>query len=104
MSAKVHMHMSVSDLAKSQAFYETFFGGARVKETPGYVSFRPGWAPVSLALSVGHPAGEGVVNHVGVQVDSPETVTAHLARGKAAGLPGREERGGHCCPASHGQV
>ena len=100
MSAKVHMHMSVSDLAKSQAFYETFFGGAPVKEKPGYVKFLPAWAPVNLALSIGHPAGEGVVNHVGIQVDSPETVTAHLARVKAAGLPVREEMGVNCCHAN----
>jgi catechol 2,3-dioxygenase-like lactoylglutathione lyase family enzyme len=100
MSAKVHLHMSVSDLTKSQAFYETFFGGAPVKEKPGYVKFLPEWAPVNLALSIGHPAGEGVVNHVGVQVDSPETVTAHLARVKAAGLPVREEMGVDCCHAN----
>jgi len=100
MSAKVHLHMSVSDLAKSQAFYETFFGGAPVKEKPGYVKFLPGWAPVNLALSIGHPAGGGVVNHVGVQVDSPETVTAHLQRVKAAGLPVREEIGVNCCHAN----
>ena len=100
MSAKVHLHMSVSDLTKSQAFYATFFGGAPVKQKPGYVKFLPEWAPVNLALSIGHPAGEGVVNHVGVQVDSPETVTAHLARVKAAGLPVREEIGVNCCHAN----
>ena len=50
MSAKVHLHMSVSDLTKSQAFYATFFGGAPVKEKPGYVKFLPEWAPVNLAL------------------------------------------------------
>ena len=94
MSAKVHLHMSVSDLTKSQAFYATFFGGAPVKEKPGYVKFLPEWAPVNLALSIGHPAGEGVVNHVGVQVDSPETVTAHLARVKAA--QGRRRRAALC--------
>src|SRR5580765_5791894 len=100
MSAKVHLHMHVSDLAKSREFYGTFFGAAPVKEKPGYVKFLPEWAPVNLALSTGHPAGEGVVNHVGVQVDSPATVTAHLARVKAAGLPVREEMGVNCCHAN----
>ena len=100
MSAKVHLHMHVSDLAKSKEFYRTFFGAAPVKEKPGYVKFLPEWAPVNLALSTGHPAGEGVVNHVGVQVDSPATVTAHLARVKAAGLPVREEMGVNCCHAN----
>jgi catechol 2,3-dioxygenase-like lactoylglutathione lyase family enzyme len=100
MSAKVHLHMHVSDLAKSQAFYRTFLGSAPVKEKPGYAKFLPDWAPVNLALSTGGHAGPGVVDHVGVQVDSPETVVAHLARVKAAGLPVREEMGVDCCHAN----
>ena len=100
MSAKVHLHMHVSDLAKSREFYQKFFNDAPVKEKPGYMKFLPEWAPVNLALSSGRPAGEGVVDHVGVQVDSPESVTAHLARVKAAGLPVREEMGVNCCHAN----
>src|ERR1700675_3231241 len=100
MSAKVHLHMHVSDLAKSKEFYGTFFGAAPVKEKPGYVKFLPEWAPVNLALSSGGHAGAGVVDHVGVQVDSPEAVVAHLARVKAAGLPVREEIGVNCCHAN----
>ena len=37
MSAKVHLHLHVSDLAKSRAFYEKFLGGDPVKVKPGYV-------------------------------------------------------------------
>src|SRR5262245_24485715 len=91
MSAKVHLHMHVSDLAKSRAFYEQFLGGNPVKVKPGYVKFLPDWAPVNLALSAGGTAAEGTVNHVGVQVDAVDSVMAHLARVKAAGLPVREE-------------
>jgi len=29
MSAKVHLHMHVSDLTKSRDFYEKFLGGTR---------------------------------------------------------------------------
>ena len=100
MSAKVHLHMHASDLVKSREFYQRFFGGAPVKEKPGYVKFLPDWAPVNLALSEGHAVGEGVVDHVGIQVDSPETVMAQLGRVKAAGLPVREEIGVNCCHAN----
>jgi lactoylglutathione lyase len=92
--------MHVSDLAKSRAFYEQFLGGDPVKVKPGYVKFLPDWAPVNLALSAGGAAGEGTVNHVGVQVDAVDTVMAHLARLKAAGLPVREEMGVNCCHAN----
>jgi catechol 2,3-dioxygenase-like lactoylglutathione lyase family enzyme len=100
MSAKVHLHMHVSDLAKSRAFYETFLGGGPVKVKPGYVKFLPAWAPVNLALSTGGPSGAGTIDHVGVQLDSVETVMAELARVKAAGLPVVEEMGVDCCHAN----
>jgi predicted enzyme related to lactoylglutathione lyase len=92
-NAKVHLHMHVSDLAKSREFYRKFLGADPVKVKANYAKFLPDWAPVNLALSGGGSASEGTVNHVGVQVDAVDTVMAHLARVKAAGLPVREEMG-----------
>jgi lactoylglutathione lyase len=100
MGAKVHLHVRVSDLAKSREFYRKFLGGAPVKDKPGYLKFLPGWAPVNLALSAGRPGATGTVGHVGVQMDSPEAVMAQLARVKGAGLPVREEMGVNCCHAN----
>jgi len=100
MSAKVHLHMHVSDLAKSRDFYEKFLGGDPAKVKQGYVKFLPEWAPVNLALSTGGPNGAGTIDHVGVQVDSVETVMSQLARVKAAGLAVREEMGVNCCHAN----
>jgi catechol 2,3-dioxygenase-like lactoylglutathione lyase family enzyme len=100
MSAKVHLHMHVSDLGKSRDFYERFLGGDPVKVKQGYVKFLPEWAPVNLALSTGGPGGAGTIDHVGVQVDSVATVMSELARVKAAGLAVREEMGVNCCHAN----
>ena len=108
MSAKVHLHMHVSDLAKSRHFYERFLGSDPVKVKQGYVKFLPEWAPVNLALSTGghvgagtiDHVGAGTIDHVGVQVDSVETVMAQLARIKAAGLAVTEEMGVNCCHAN----
>jgi lactoylglutathione lyase len=100
MSAKVHLHMHVSDLDKSREFYRHFFGQGPVKEKTGYVKFLPEWAPVNLALSTGGHIGAGTVDHVGVQVDSVETVMAQLTRVKNAGLPVVEEMGVNCCHAN----
>ena len=88
MSAKVHLHMHVSDLAKSREFYERFLGADPVKVKAGYVKFLPEWAPVNLALSEGGHAGEGTVNHVGVQVDAVDTVMA-AARPRQGGRAAR---------------
>ena len=102
MSAKVHIHMRVSDLAKSLAFYEAFFGTTPVKVKPGYVKFLPDLGPVNLALSVGGPVGaaEAPVSHLGLQVESPAVVMRELQRVKAAGLAVREETGVDCCYAN----
>ena len=98
---KVHVHMTVSDLEKSRAFYEKFFGTAPVKVKPGYVKFLPGFGPLNLALSQTAPGeGRGHVDHMGIQVESAEIVTRELTRVKAAGLPVREEMGVNCCHAN----
>ena len=100
MSARVHLHLHVSDLAKSREFYEKFLGTGPVKVKEGYVKFLPDWAPVNLALSGGGATGAGTIDHVGVQVDAVPIVIAELARVKAAGLPVREEMGVNCCHAN----
>ena len=100
MSAKVHLHMHVSDLTKSREFYQKFLGADPVKVKPEYVKFLPEWAPVNLALSTGGPIGAGTIDHVGVQLDSVETVMAQLARVKDIGLAVTEELGVDCCHAN----
>ena len=49
MSAKVHLHMHVSDLGKSRDFYERFLGECPVKVKTGYVKFLPAAARLGLA-------------------------------------------------------
>ena len=98
---KVHVHMTVSDLAKSREFYAKFLGVAPVKEKPGYVKFLPRFGPLNLALSQARPAeGRGHVDHMGIQVESKEIVLRELARVKAAELPVREEFSVDCCHAN----
>src|SRR5262245_4144384 len=100
MTARVHVHLHVSGLAKSRAFYERFLGTDPVKVKPGYVKFLPDWAPVNLALSQSGASGPGTVDHLGVTLESTEMVVAQLARVKAAGLAVQEEMGVNCCHAN----
>lgn len=98
---RVHVHMTVSDLAKSTDFYAKFFGAAPVKQRPGYVKFLPEFGPLNLALSEHRAAGGGGhVDHMGLQVETRDEVLRQLARVKAAGLPVREEIGVDCCHAN----
>lgn len=98
---RVHVHMTVSNLEKSRAFYEQFLGVVPVKVKPGYAKFLPVFGPLNLALSEARPGeGRGHVDHMGFQVESRQIVERELARVKAAGLPVREEFGVDCCHAN----
>jgi len=100
-SAKVHVHLVVSALSRSEAFYANFLGTEPVKQMPGYSKFLPDWCPVNLAISEeGASAGAASAHHLGIQVDTPEEVRAHLGRVKAAGLEVDEELGVTCCYAN----
>jgi catechol 2,3-dioxygenase-like lactoylglutathione lyase family enzyme len=98
---KVHVHMTVSDLAKSTEFYAKFLGVGPIKEKPGYVKFLPAFGPLNLALSESRPGqGRGHVDHMGIQVETTDIVLHELARVKAAGLTVREEFSVNCCHAN----
>ncbi len=98
---RVHVHLKVSDLAKSREFYRRFLGGHPVKEKPDYVKFLPPWGPLNLALSSGRPAdGRPAADHLGIQLESRASVLRELARVKAAGVAVREEFDVDCCHAN----
>jgi catechol 2,3-dioxygenase-like lactoylglutathione lyase family enzyme len=96
----VHVHLHVSNLDASRAFYERFLGAAPVKVKPGYVKFLPALAPINLALSAGAPPSGKNVDHLGFQVETRERVAELLGRARAAGLAVREEMGTDCCYAN----
>lgn len=102
MYPRVHIHLRVTDLARSRDFYERFFGAAPVKEKPGYVKFFPDDAPINLALSQREAGGAGraAVSHLGIQMESTAAVLAALARVKRAGLDARVEMDSNCCHAN----
>ena len=98
--SNVHIHLHVSDLDASRAFYERFLGAAPVKVKPGYVKFLPDFAPMNLALSAGETGAGKTIDHLGVQVESRELVQVLLDRAKAGGLAVREEMDTSCCYAN----
>jgi catechol 2,3-dioxygenase-like lactoylglutathione lyase family enzyme len=101
MKPNVHVHLVVSNLDRSAAFYEALFG-TPVKSKPGYRKFLPSFAPLNLAMSEHPPAGSAqpAVSHLGIQFDTPQEVQAQLARVKALEIPVREEIGVSCCHAN----
>ena len=102
MDARVHIHLSVADLARSRDFYEKFFGVGPAKDKGDHLKFVPPFAPINLAISPRRAGSDDAraLNHLGVEVGSGEAVLRHLERVKAAGLSVREQLNVNCCYAN----
>ena len=100
-NAKVHVHLTASNLQQSKEFYTRLFGAGPVKEKPDYAKFLPELGPLNLAISQGKasPKEQGA-HHLGIQVDSSEIVRRELERVQKLGLPVRVEMNTHCCYAN----
>jgi catechol 2,3-dioxygenase-like lactoylglutathione lyase family enzyme len=99
---RVHVHLKTADLDASRRFYEKFFGTEPVKRKADHVKFLPAIAPLNIVISPvrRNECSGGVVNHLGIEVESRTTVEAHLARIKAAGIKTREQLNVNCCYAN----
>ena len=68
---KAHLSLNVTDVEKSAAFYEAFFGVPAHKRRPGYANFDLSSPPLKLALQQNPPCCRGTLNHLGIQVSTP---------------------------------
>ncbi|HEY9880062.1 MAG TPA: ArsI/CadI family heavy metal resistance metalloenzyme [Leptolyngbyaceae cyanobacterium] len=102
---KTHVALRVTNLERSIAFYQTLFGLAPVKHKPDYAKFDIDNPGLNLTLNVSEGiAPHGALSHLGVQVDSTETVRDAIARLKAVGLTLLEEHNTDCCYALQDKV
>jgi catechol 2,3-dioxygenase-like lactoylglutathione lyase family enzyme len=103
-TAKTHVSLNVSDVSKSVAFYEAFFGVKAHKIRPGYANFDLSEPPLKLALNQTEFTPGGPLNHLGIVVDSAEAVSAARARLAAAQLTTLDEGDTVCCHARQDKV
>ena len=101
--ARVQLALNVSDLDEAIAFYSKLFGAEPAKVRPGYANFAIEEPPLKLVLMEG--AGDGAtLNHLGVEVSSPDDVRAATSRLSNEGLPTLIEDGVDCCYAVQDKV
>ena len=97
---RMHVSLNVRDIERSVAFYEAFFGVPAHKRRPGYANFDLQEPPLKLALQQGTgDVGKGALNHLGIQVATPEQVNTARLRLMAAGLATFDEGDTVCCYA-----
>lgn len=94
---RMHIHISVDDLARSAAFYSRLFGAEPTVLKPDYAKWMLDEPHVNFAISQrGEMPG---LNHLGIQVESAGELEEIQARLQAADLAMLTQTGTTCCYA-----
>jgi catechol 2,3-dioxygenase-like lactoylglutathione lyase family enzyme len=102
---KTHVALIVSNLEQSVSFYQTLFGVEPVKYKADYAKFDVNNPPLNLTLNLAEEIQPGgTLSHLGIQVDSSETVQAAIQRFQQAKLATFEEHNTDCCYAIQDKV
>jgi len=101
--SRVQLALNVSDLDAAVAFYSKLFATGPAKLRPGYANFAVEHPPLKLVLIEG-PGQPGTLNHLGVEVDGTDEVSAAGARLDAHGLATAVEDQVSCCYAVQDKV
>jgi lactoylglutathione lyase len=101
--ARIQLALNVSDLDSAIGFYSKLFDTPPAKVRPGYANFAVTEPPLKLVLIEGGGA-PGTLNHLGVEVDGPNDVTAAHIRLTGEGLETTVEDQVSCCYAVQNKV
>ncbi|MFF3559489.1 ArsI/CadI family heavy metal resistance metalloenzyme [Streptomyces sp. NPDC002574] len=102
--SRVQLALRVADLEASIAFYSRLFGVEPAKLRPGYANFAITEPPLKLVLIEGADGQDTRLDHLGVEVESTDQVTAATGRLQETGLATIEENDTSCCYALQDKV
>jgi len=95
---RLHIHVSVADLADSVRFYSTLFAAEPTVLKDDYAKWMLDDPRVNFAISRRGGASSGI-GHLGIQVEDAEELQEVYARLKRADAPVLEEGATTCCYA-----
>ncbi len=101
--SRVQLALNVADLDAAIDFYRKLFATEPAKVRSGYANFAIAEPPLKLVL-IEHPDGRGhgtagALNHLGVEVETPEQVREAAARLSGEGLDPEVQDSTTCCYA-----
>ena len=106
--SRVQLALNVTDIDEAVEFYSKLFGAEPAKRQPGYANFAIADPPLKLVLIEDHTGrGHGTVgalNHLGVEVETVDEVTAATGRLSDNGLETAVEEQTTCCYAVQDKV
>ena len=94
---RLHVHVGVTDLAHSIAFYTNLFGSEPTLVRDDYAKWMLDDPRVNFAISHGHAATG--IEHLGIQAETPEELAEVTARLNKADAPLLAEGETTCCYA-----
>jgi hypothetical protein len=94
---RLHVHVGVTDLTQSIAFYSALFGSPPTLVKPDYAKWMLDDPRVNFAISHGHAAPG--IEHLGIQAETPDELAELTARITAADRPVLAEAETTCCYA-----
>jgi catechol 2,3-dioxygenase-like lactoylglutathione lyase family enzyme len=104
----VQLALNVSDIDTAVAFYSRLFATEPAKRQPGYANFAIAEPPLKLVLIENPEArGSGVMgalNHLGVEVATPQEVQETIGRLSGEGLETEVQESTTCCFAVQDKV
>jgi hypothetical protein len=101
--SRVQLALNVDNLSEAVEFYSKLFNTAPAKLKEGYANFVVTDPALKLVL-LENPGNGGSLNHLGVEVESSETVHAEIGRLTEQRLFTEEEIGTTCCFATQDKV
>lgn len=102
--SRAQLALRVPDLEAAVDFYSRLFDAAPAKRRPGYANFAITEPPLKLVLLEGRPGEDTRMDHLGVEVESTDLVTAAHRRLADVGLATRAEDQITCCYAVQDKV
>lgn len=94
---RLHLHVSVPELEPAIAFYKSLFNAEPSVVKDDYAKWMLEDPRVNLAIS--SRVRDTGIDHVGIQVDSPDELSELAARLKAAGETTFDQEATTCCYA-----
>jgi catechol 2,3-dioxygenase-like lactoylglutathione lyase family enzyme len=96
--SRLQLALDVSDIDEAVAFYSKLFATEPAKRKPGYANFEVADPPLKLVLIEG--PGGGTLNHLGVETETADEVTAAEQRLSTDGLATTGVDDTVCCYAT----
>ena len=101
--SRVQLALNVSDLNQAIDFYSKLFSTTPAKVRDGYANFAITEPPLKLVLIESKDNG-GTLNHLGVEVESTDQVSAAINRLQNEGMATEIEEQTTCCYAVQDKV